>query len=197
MLQPPPVVCPDVPTTPLVTVDKPSDAPHLRVVEPIIAVAPNIAFIAPIVILIAIGSKMNIAASGIARSNFIVKGKSFPCVHLLQRDLVIPTSVNFRHDAFNAMAEVLEHFSNSPFVVEAHYDEVSFETFVDKRFRVAPISRRSDHVGFPIAKVGSAKQPNLVYFAAVYPSNQVELSDEPAVINAIRLMPTLPFTPTS
>jgi hypothetical protein len=106
MLQPPPVVCPDVPTTPLVTVDKPSDAPHLRVVEPIIAVAPNIAFIAPIVILIAIGSKMNIAASGIARSNFIVKGKSFPCVHLLQRDLVIPTSVNFRHDAFNAMAEV-------------------------------------------------------------------------------------------
>lgn len=191
------MVRPNIPTAPLIAVDKPLNAFHFGVIEPIIAVAPNISLVAPIVIAFAVGSEMDITTSRIAGSDLVVEGESFPSVHSLQRDFVIPTPVNFRHDAFNPMPEVFKHLANPSFVIEAHDDEVAFEPLVNERHGVAPVSGRSDHVRFPIAEVWSAEEPNFVYFTAVNPFNQFELVNDFAVVNTVGFVPSLPFTPAT
>ncbi len=157
MFKPPFVVQANIATAPLFAVDKSLFASHVRVVKPVIAVTPNIPLIAPIVILLAVRRKMDIAATCIARCNFVVKCEPLPCVHLFQRNLVIPASVNLRHDAFNPMPEIFKHFSDASLVVEPHDDEVAFKAFVNEWFGVAPVSIWSDHMRFPIAKVGSTE----------------------------------------
>ena len=62
MFEPPFVMRPHIAVAPFFTIDLSGDPFEIREVVPVIAIAEHETFIAPIIILLAIGSKMDIAA---------------------------------------------------------------------------------------------------------------------------------------
>src|SRR3989344_8439477 len=84
--------------------------------EPIVTGAFYGGGISPVIIGDAVGSIVDVAAIGFARSDFVIKGKFIPRGTFVGR----PTTINLGHSGFSSMAEIFKHKVNSSFKIKAH-----------------------------------------------------------------------------
>lgn len=183
VIEPPDMMGAHIAVAPILGIDLTGGSAQVGEVVPIIAIAQHFAAIAPVVVALAVGRKVNIAALRALRCDLIVATEAFPKVLLFAM-----SSKDLAHNRLGAMAEIFEHTANIAFIVEAHNHIAARTAGSRDRIGIAPERAGASHGAFPTAHIGRPKQPNLVALAAPDAIIKQIVVDQTVVVKAVGLV---------
>src|SRR5262249_10243629 len=151
---------------------------------PVVAETDDGTGVTPVVVAVAVGGEVDVAAFGATGGGEVVADEALPHVFAAAQRLV-----DVRHDRFRAVTEVFEHAVDAALVVEPHhYKSAAAVAGVGDRRRVAPEGAGTGHRRFVVAGEGEGEEPDLVKVAAVVAGNQVEAADLLLVVDRVRFV---------